>query len=190
MDRPESGLVTPQELEIQQLPARSGTIPNSMPYLKQTVLAITTDNSEELQTFLDQLEEDNLTGDAVVFYRASDISAETSTMIYLLYGWSGWGGDDMRNISVDSTLIAGNMIDIYTSRPQLIYDEPIMGTADMKFIGWQIAAGQLRAGKYFVRLHERRNEIKVTLQPYSREILTERSYQETTKKTFTVAEPD
>ena len=190
MDQPVAGMETPWELEVQQLPARSGTLQNSMPYLKQTVLAIITDNEEELQNFLGQLEEDGHAEDSVVFFQATDVSAQRSTSIYLLYGWSGWGGDDMRKISIDSTLMVGNAIDIYTSRPQLIYDEPIMGTADMKFVGWHIAAGQLSAGEYFVRLHEKRDEIKVELQPYSREILTERPYQEMTKIAFTVAETD
>jgi hypothetical protein len=104
--------------------------------------------------------------------------------LYLLYGWSSSGTDELRSVTVDSAVVSGGEIRLYVSRPVMIYDGPVMGTADMKFIGWDIPLDILEGGRYVLSLFEKRDRIKISTQPYHRSVEAEGRYQAKKKVQF------
>ena len=81
--------------------------------------------------------------------------------VYCIFGWSGWGGDDMRRISVNRAVLDQdkNIIEIELDYPAYKHSERIVGTADMCFVGWKIGLGRLKPGAYSIKVYGARKTI-------------------------------
>jgi hypothetical protein len=98
-------------------------------------------------------------------YKFSDSSA-AGRSLYVLFGWSTSGADELRRAAVDSVIVNGNLINVYVSRPKVELDGAVGGTADMRFVGWEIPLwGKLPPGNYEAQLHLRRDTIRVRTMP-------------------------
>jgi len=64
-----------------------------------------------------------------------------------------------------------------------------MGTADMRFIGWDIGVGRLETGDYNVNLFIRRDTVKITAKPYSRVVSEGEGYKLRGKVTVPIVHP-
>ncbi len=80
--------------------------------------------------------------------------------LYLVYGWSTSGLDELRSATLDSAQIVGKSIEIWTSRPVVQYGPGVRGTADMRFIGWDIAVGNLRPSDYTTTVYTKRDTLR------------------------------
>lgn len=156
---------------------RQGDIPKAMQWKRQTVLTPWVGERDILLHTLRNLPASASNEDNVITLPVGKIPAFGDLHIYLLYGWSTSGRDALRSIAVDSAVIAGDEIRIYVSRPELIYEGSVAGTADMKFIGWDIATAELAGGDYRVLLFEKRDRVKISTQPYSRVVEAKGKYQ-------------
>lgn len=86
--------------------------------------------------------------------------------LYVLFGWSTSGADELRRATIDSVVATNKQVDVYVSRPLVEAQGGLMGTADMKFVGWEINLDDhLPAGHYTGRMLVRRDTIKVSTKP-------------------------
>jgi len=170
-------------LKVTKLAGNSGKIQDAGTFRKATVLCLSNDESRIIKYLADIPTES--AEDTVLTLIDTSIPATSTPFFYLLYGWSGWGGDDKRQIQVDSVQLVGHSIDIYVTRPTIEYEEPIMGTTDMKFIGWSVEADHFEPGDYTLKLFERDETVKVTSKPYSRGVVEEGEYQLKKEAAFT-----
>jgi hypothetical protein len=90
--------------------------------------------------------------------------------LFVIYGWSTSGADELRRAAVDSVIVEGHSINVYVSRPLVQLDGMVGGTADMRFVGWEIPLSEtLASGSYKAVLHLRRDTIRVLTHPTIRE---------------------
>jgi hypothetical protein len=92
---------------------------------------------------------------------------EADLHLYLVYGWSTSGLDELRSATLDSAQIVGKSIEIWTSRPVILYPPGTRGTADMRFVGWDIAMGNLRPGEYTTIVYTKRDTLRRGTDPGS-----------------------
>jgi hypothetical protein len=108
-------------------------------------------------------------------------SAEAPGDLYVLFGWSPSGADELRRATLDSVIVKENEIRVYISRPELQVETALMGTSDMRFIGWRIPLLGLTPGKYAAFLHIKRDVIRIKAPDYagghgSEEVLSSAGY--------------
>jgi len=170
-------------------PMQSGEIPDAMRWKKVTVLSPWGgDYKEPLLNYLRLIENEEYSIETVLLPAMNAIPALGKVRLYLLYGWSGSGSDEMRSATVDSVTMDQQTIRLYTSRPELRYTEAMMGTDDMRFIGWDINIGKLEPGGYQVRLYMKRDVIQIEPYPQGRSILKRDNYSLIKEVGFTVLE--
>jgi len=152
-----------------ELPAQRiemGAVADAMQWNKSAVFALADPSGPE---FMDWLRQAPAGLETTNIFKSS--SAQTPPRsLFVLYGWSTSGADELRRASVDSVIVAGHSINVYVSRPQVQLDGMVGGTADMRFVGWEIPlSGPLASGSYQAVLHVRRDTIRVLMQPTIRE---------------------
>ncbi len=171
--------------QLRALPITQGAIPEAMRWKKVTVLTPWVGETSLLLEFLKNLPQEETAGE-IFTPPLGDIPLMEELHLYLLYGWSSSGRDEMRSITVDSATVSGAEIKIYVSRPEVVYEGPVMGTADMKFIGWDFPLGFPPGKDCEVLLYEKRDRVRVSAQPYSRSVEAEGRYQLKKKIQFNI----
>ena len=149
-------------------PITNDVIPDAMQWNRAAVLAASGNSVEDLSKQLRELDSKESDLDSVKIFPVPFLNDREDVHVYLLYGWSSSGLDELRSASLDSAKIEGRDINIYASRPEVQMTGSVMGTADMRFIGWDVNIGRLEAGDYSVNLFIRRDTVKITAKPYSR----------------------
>jgi hypothetical protein len=144
----QGGGTPPEGQALQAQAITDGSIPSAMQWKKATVLAVTVPQDEAFTGFLSGLE---MNADQVHTF-AGEPQAGVTPHLYALYGWSNSGRDELRQATLDSVLARGATIDVYVTRPQVQMPNSVMGTADMKFIGWEAPLPDLEDGEYTARL--------------------------------------
>ncbi|MBU0520417.1 hypothetical protein KJ564_15925 [bacterium] len=162
-------------LTASPLPGHSGKIQDAMSFKKATVIGF---NSGE-ERFKDDLRgiPEEVPEDTILTFVENSIPTTAKPYIYLLYGWSGWGGDDMRQIRIDSVQLAGHTVNLFVTKPTIEHDQMMVGTDDMRFIGWTIEIDRFEPGDYTLRLFEKKEKVKVTAQSYTRTVVDEGKYE-------------
>ena len=145
------------------MPVRSGKLADAMQWKKTSVFAVAGGDQEEIISWLRKMQEDL---DSIKTAVWSTGSGEIARM-YLLLGWSNWGADELRRASVDSVIAADGEIRVYVSRPHLLLEGSVMGTADMHFVGWEIPLEKLNPGDYTAQFYLQRDTITVKTQTHS-----------------------
>lgn len=132
----------------------NGPIPESMQWKRTTVFTAADEASPALLDRLKKLPES-------VTVQSPMLEPDLTTPnLYLLLGWSTGGLDELRAARLDSATMTGNEIKVWLWKPNLESIEGVMGTADMKFIGWQINPGKLSAGEYRAKLYVQHGTFK------------------------------
>ncbi|RJP79561.1 MAG: hypothetical protein C4524_05085 [Candidatus Zixiibacteriota bacterium] len=129
-----------------------GAVPEALQWKKAAVLAVAVPQSPAWAEFLRQVED----GTDDVRTWVGEPQAGMAPRLYVIYGWSNSGADELRRVSLDSIQVRGETVDVYVTRPQVQLPNSIMGTADMKFIGWEAPLQGLDPGEYTARLMVRR----------------------------------
>jgi len=152
-------------IEVQASRLESGAIPTAMQWKKAAVFAVASPAKAQFLDWLKQLP------DGLETVNPGKFSDETGALpsLFVLYGWSTSGADELRRAAVDSVILAGHQVNVYISRPYVETDASFMGTADMRFVGWEIPLSKLEAGEYQALLQIRRDTIKITGKPPFRE---------------------
>ena len=140
-----------------------GKIPEAMQWKKAAVFAFTGENQQELLDYLNDIPA-GLDSTRTVYWEPSE---GLTPSIYLLYGWSNSGTDELRRASLDSVMVNGNTIKVFASRPFVHVDGHLAGTADMKFHGWEIPLRKLDSTSWQVELYVQRDTIEITTKPFS-----------------------
>ncbi len=111
-------------------------------------------------------------------------SAEAPGDLYVLFGWSPSGADELRRATLDSVIVRDNEIRVYVSRPELQVETALMGTSDMRFIGWKIPLQGLTSGNYAAFLHIKRDIIRIKAPDFAEEVLPSAGYAQTARLEF------
>lgn len=167
-----------------------GQIPDAMQWKRAAVFAADEANATDLLSYLHKLTETKSDLDSVRTLPSAGLPENGEIHVYFLYGWSPSGADELRSASLDSALISGQEIRIYVSRPVIQTTGYMAGTADMRFIGWDVTAGRLDAGEYSAKLYVQRDTVKVTAKPYSKVVLSGRGYTIAREMTMVVGKSD
>jgi len=147
---------------LQATRLESGAIPTAMQWKKAAAFALANPEASDFLDWLTGLPEGLEKVNLATF---SDNSRPASAL-YVLFGWSNSGADELRRARMDSVTVTGREIDIYVSRPQVEASFSLMGTADMRFIGWEIPLATLPPGiKHQARMHVRRDTIRISGKP-------------------------
>ncbi len=148
-------------MKWQQLPTTHimfGSLPEAMQWKKTAAFAVAGKTNSAFTQWLRDLPE----GLDTVTVNVETLQTGDPAAVYLLFGWSNSGTDELRRATLDSVLMAGHQICLYASRPQVEFEGSIMGTADMRFVGWEIPLDQLKQGIYQAQLFLRRDRIAVS----------------------------
>jgi hypothetical protein len=167
---------------------QQGSIPEAMQWKKIAILTPAAGETNDLLSYLRDLDEKEIAPDSIVS-PPGDILLGDFSHIYFLLGWSGIGTDERRSATMDSAVFQGSEIRLYVSRPELVFEGSVMGTADMKFVGWDVDVWQLTAGEYSVRLLIKRDRIRIQAQPYARVVEADGKYQLKKVLRFNVMKP-
>ena len=148
------------ELQAQRI--EMGAVADAMQWKKSAVFALADPAGPQFTEWLRQapagLETMNIFKDSG--------AQSPSRSLFVLYGWSTSGADELRRASIDSVIVAGHSVNVYVSRPQVQLDGMVGGTADMRFVGWEIPLSEpLAAGSYKAMLYVRRDSVRVLMQP-------------------------
>ena len=155
-------------------PLREGAIPEAMQWKKAAIFAAASIESPDFLGWLKTVPD----GLDAVKAKAWDTVSPRQPDLFVLYGWSTSGADELRRATIDSVIAKGANVDVYVSRPIIDAGSGLMGTADMQFVGWKIPVSSLAAGQYSARLHERRDTVKITTRPaFKEEKVAGRGYQ-------------
>ena len=153
-------------LELQAQRIEMGAVADAMQWKKSAVFALADPAGQDLLDWLRQAP----AGLETMNVFKSDGSQTAPRSLFVLYGWSTSGADELRRAAVDSAIVEGHSINVYVSRPQVQLDGMVGGTADMRFVGWEIPLLEsLASGSYKAVLHVRRDTIRVFMKPSIRE---------------------
>lgn len=148
----------PRRLEITKIV--DGPIPHAMRWVKAAMI-IPADGPASLFA-ADGLQLDDVPPglDSIKIPVNASFREDADVHLYLVYGWSPWGLDELRSATLDSAKIQGRDLEIWTSRPVVLHPPGARGTADMRFVGWDITVGKLQPGDYSVTLYGRRDTLQ------------------------------
>lgn len=163
-------------------PARieSGPIANALQWKKAAVFAVGDAGKDDFIEWLFKARE----GLDFVQSGVWIGSAEAPGDLYVLFGWSPSGADELRRAALDSVIVRENEIRVYVSRPELQVETALMGTSDMRFIGWKIPLLGLPPGNYTAFLHSKRDVIRIKAPDFKEEILPAAGYAQAAKLEF------
>ncbi|MCX6641354.1 MAG: hypothetical protein NTW14_12895 [bacterium] len=142
---------------LQVVAINDGSLPEAMQWKRTTVFAVANENDPLLASYLKQVT--NKEGQ-VVTSPTPPPDLTGMAQLYLLLGWSTGGLDELRAAKLDSAVISDREIKVWLWKPSLQPDEGVMGTADMKFVGWKIDPRELAEGNYTVKLYVSRGKVK------------------------------
>ncbi len=179
---------TPATLSQRLLANRleTGAVPSTLQWKKAAVFAIA---SPQQETFLQWLQE--IPGDLeTVSLKTWDPDHQRPLSLFMLFGWSTSGADELRRVTLDSAVVKGSQVDVYVSRPHIISAAPGMGTADMRFVGWEIPLKDLAPGTYVANLYLRRDTITMPQEPGTEKQVETIGYQNAGELNFAVLQAD
>lgn len=159
-----------------------GNIPDAMQWDKSAVFAVADSGGNDFTEWLRQVPEglDRVKSGVWTFELA------IKPRLYVLFGWSPSGADELRRTGVDSAVVKRDQIAVYVSRPHLMSDAPLMGTADMRFVGWEIPLDGLDSGKYKADFFIRRDTITIHTKPFYEELNAGGGYEKAAELRFNI----
>lgn len=163
--------------ELQAVRLETGVIPAAMQWKKAAVFALANPEAGDFLTWLKDLPDGLEKVNSATF---SD-NSRPKCSLFVLFGWSTSGADELRRAAVDSVVASGRELNVYVSRPQVELNAGFMGTADMRFVGWEIPLGSWQqAGKeHKALLHLRRDTIRISATPpYKEAVLPGKGYEQ------------
>ncbi|MFH1861404.1 MAG: hypothetical protein ABH878_01210 [bacterium] len=163
-------------------PILDGAVPSAMQWKKAGVLAAVNGGSQNFHSWLKELPE---SPNKIWTFAGNNRDSE-SLRLYLLLGWSPSGADEMRRAGIDSVRAISDQINIYLSRPTLQVDGSLMGTADMRFVGWEISLEDLSEGLYQANLLQQRQLVRIKTMPFSEETIGEGNYEKIAELKFQI----
>lgn len=179
----------PRRLEIAKIV--DGPVPHAMKWVKSTMI-IPADAPASLFP-ADNLQLDDLPPglDSIKIPLPTIFGEDAKVHLYIVYGWSTSGLDELRSATLDSAKIQGRDIEVWTSRPVVLHPPGARGTADMRFVGWDITVGKLKPGDYSATLYTCRDTLRMGQKSgQSPEVAITESYNLWKEFTITVKEGD
>lgn len=169
-------------LNLKADPINMGSIPDAMQWDKSAVFAVADSGGKDFTEWLRQVP----AGFDSIKSGVWTLDLEVAPRLFMLFGWSPSGADELRRVRVDSAVVKGNQVGIYVSRPHVLSDAPLMGTADMRFVGWEIPLDGLDSGKYTADLFIRRDTITIHTKPFYEELNVGEGYEKAAELRFTI----
>ncbi len=167
-------------LQVQRI--ESGDLPAALEWRKTSIFAVAVPSEPEFIEWVCAAPE----GVDQIAAKAWDAPAGVAPSAFVLYGWSNSGADELRRASLDSALVAEDVVNIYVSRPKVNLEGGISGTADMRFVGWEVSLKGLDPGQYSAILHVRRDIISVRGRPPGEERQAADGYQKMSELHFAI----